>query len=119
MLEAPRPTATSRRGAYHVHRRRSFIGLALGGCVSATAPRAGRTAVVVDTDFSSDDILALLYLVERRDGRSDPLAGFNSFPVEWRDRADAVFGLRLPDGGGASARAVDVLHRASAGARGP
>jgi inosine-uridine nucleoside N-ribohydrolase len=135
-----------------------LIALALGGCATAQRAPTGRTPVVVDTDFSSDDILALLYLLERRDvdvravavsgtglvhcpvgarharallalehrarvpvgcGRADPLAGFNSFPVEWRDRADAFFGLRLPDAGAPRARAVDVLHRAIAGAPRP
>lgn len=134
------------------------IALAAGGCGTASRPSTGRNPVVVDTDLSSDDILALLYLLERGDvdvravavsgtglvhcpvgarlarallalehrprvpvgcGRADPLSGFNSFPVEWRDRADAFFGLRLPDAGGASGRAVDVLHRAIADAPRP
>jgi inosine-uridine nucleoside N-ribohydrolase len=98
-------------------------------------PAGGRTPVVVDTDMSTDDILALLYLAQREDvdiravtvsgtgvvrcpqgaanalallahtghddvpvacGRADPLAGFNAFPGQWRDAADAFYGLRLP-----------------------
>ena len=113
------------------------------------------TPVAVDTDMSTDDIVALLYvatssqldlkavtvsgtglttcptgarhalqlleLVGRGDvpvacGRGEPLAGANQFPVEWRSRADAFFGLELPPAaakprGTASRLLSDVLAR--------
>jgi inosine-uridine nucleoside N-ribohydrolase len=118
------------------------------GCGGHTAA----TPVVVDTDMSTDDIVALLYvasspafdlravavsgtglttcpagarnalqllaLAGRGDvpvacGRSEPLAGANQFPVEWRSRADAFFGLELPPAARAPrAGAVDLMARA-------
>ena len=39
----------------------------LAGCGSAAAPARGPTSVIIDTDMSSDDIMALDYLLERRD----------------------------------------------------
>jgi pyrimidine-specific ribonucleoside hydrolase len=130
-----------------------------GGTGATESPADGRTPVVVDTDLSTDDILALLYLAGREDvqlravtvsgtglarcpvgaanalallaaagrgdvpvacGRKDPLAGFNAFPPDWRDRADTLFGLglpaatRRPEPGGATA-----LLRRALGERGP
>ena len=110
-----------------------FAAVALAA--SACGGRTSATPVVVDTDMSTDDIVALLYvasspafdlkavavsgtglttcpagarnalqllaLAGRADvpvacGRAAPLAGANQFPVEWRTRADAFFGLELP-----------------------
>jgi inosine-uridine nucleoside N-ribohydrolase len=134
--------------------------LVAAGCGGAPHARPREPApVVVDTDMSSDDVLALLYLTGRRDvdlravavsgtglvrcpagarnaravlalagrpgvpvgcGHADPLAGFNSFPPEWRDRADDLFGLRLPAPPAARPRgAVEVLHAALARAGRP
>ena len=53
-------------------------------------------------------------------GPADPLAGFNSFPAEWRDRADELYGVALaparrrPDARGA----VALLREAIADAPG-
>ncbi|HET8755148.1 MAG TPA: nucleoside hydrolase [Solirubrobacteraceae bacterium] len=136
---------------------------AVAGCGGGTEARSGsptgRTPVVVDTDMSTDDILALLYLAQRDDvdiravtvsgtgvarcpqgaanalallaqagrgdvpvacGRADPLAGFNAFPAQWRDAADAFYGLRLPparrtvEPGGAEVLLRSVLGDATA-----
>jgi inosine-uridine nucleoside N-ribohydrolase len=110
--------------------------------------------VVVDTDMSTDDIVALLYvatnprldleavavsgtglttcpagarnalrllaLVGRGDvpvacGRATPLTGANQFPVDWRTRADAFFGLQLPPvSRQPHGTAVDLLAKALA-----
>jgi pyrimidine-specific ribonucleoside hydrolase len=128
-------------------------GLLAAGCGGHGTPQraaAPPTPVVVDTDMSTDDVLALLYLLGRPDldvravavsgtglvdcpagarnartllavagradvpvgcGRSDPLAGANAFPPEWRARADALFGLDLPPAPRAASRgAVDVMR---------
>ncbi len=64
--------------------------------------------------------LALLAAAGRPDipvacGREDPLAGFNAFPAQWRDPADAFFAVPLPatatrpDGRGAVALLHDTL----------
>ena len=39
----------------------------LAGCGSAAAPARSPTPVIIDTDMSSDDIMALDYLLERHD----------------------------------------------------
>jgi len=92
--------------------------------------------VVLDTDLASEDIFALLYLMQRDDvaieavtitgtgeahcdpgvrnalgllalgertdvpvacGRETPLQGSNAFPQEWRDAADDLSMVDLPD----------------------
>jgi inosine-uridine nucleoside N-ribohydrolase len=117
---------------------KTSLAAVLAAVVLVGAGCGGRTAatpVVVDTDMSTDDIVALLYAASspkldlkavtvsgtglttcpagarhalqllavagRADvpvacGRAEPLAGANQFPVEWRSRADAFFGLELP-----------------------
>ena len=47
-------------------------------------------------------------------GRDQPLAGFNAFPPEWRDPADAFFGVPLPPVGARPdpRGAVELLHDA-------
>ena len=126
----------------------------LGAAVLLAAGCGGRapTPLVVDTDMSTDDVLALLYVARspsldlravtvsgtglttcpagarnvlqllavagRPDvpvacGRTAPLAGANQFPVEWRARADALFGLELPrvSGRASPGGAVELLDR--------
>jgi inosine-uridine nucleoside N-ribohydrolase len=161
-----------RHGAHHDQRGRTvtrrvwiwlFVAVAVAGCGHGTTGASSRAAeartpVVVDTDLSTDDILAILYLTQRKDiaieavavsgtglvrcprgaanalallaftghgevpvacGRSDPLAGFNAFPVAWRNAADGFYGLRLPaarrnpEPGGAEALLRRVLRRAT------
>ena len=45
-------------------------------------------------------------------GRDEPLAGPNQFPVEWRARADSLFGLELPQAARRpQGTAVDLIER--------
>jgi inosine-uridine nucleoside N-ribohydrolase len=131
----------------------ALAALAAGGGGGGKAPARGSPVpVVVDTDMSTDDVVALLYLLGRRDvdvravavsgtglvrcpagarharellalagrgdvpvgcGRADPIEGFDAFPPDWRDRADAFFGLELPRvRSGPADPAVDVLRQA-------
>lgn len=128
----------------------------LAGCGGS---HAARMPVIVDTDLSNDDGIALLYLLEspsvdvravavsgtglvhcpagarialqlialtgRTDvpvacGRSEPLAGVNAVPDDWRSAADGLFGLTLPP---TTARphgdALTLLHTAIDDAPGP
>lgn len=135
-------------------RTKTLLAVLLGTWLLAAAGCGGGptlTPVIVDTDMSTDDVVALLYvasspevdlravtvsgtglttcpvgarnalrllaLAGRPDvpvacGRDEPLAGPNQFPVEWRSRADSLFGLELPQAARRpQGTAVELLER--------
>ncbi|MCC6904906.1 MAG: nucleoside hydrolase, partial [Anaerolineae bacterium] len=126
----------------------AMTGLLLAGCATpagqiGTAPRPSadepgieRTPVIIDTDMSADDWVAILYLLSHPAaevraitvsgtgvahcnggvrnalglvvlagqpdipvscGPETPTDGGNLFPEPWRDNADAMYGIDLPD----------------------
>jgi inosine-uridine nucleoside N-ribohydrolase len=110
------------------------LAVALCGHARVAASQPDPRALIIDTDAGHDDLLAIAYLLTRRDirveavtiafglahqepgalniqrlldvaqrsdvpvylGRSAPAGIGNSFPAEWRERADAMTGIGLP-----------------------